>query len=94
MTEQAANRMLNATEQPGPIQDGMSRLPRRWIAAGVGVVRPAAEMPEARELVRHLVPFRRTCLKDAADPVQADGNIMVQDFQTHTVTHDGRGGRD
>ena len=51
MTEQAANRVLNATEAAGPIQDGMSRSAQSLDSRWQQWFDQPLEMPEARELV-------------------------------------------
>ncbi|MFB0487393.1 protein phosphatase CheZ, partial [Vibrio cholerae] len=57
MTEQAANRVLNATEAAGPIQDGMARgaqaLAERWQQW----YDQPLELPQARALVQDTRAF-------------------------------------
>ena len=57
MTEQAANRVLNATEAAGPIQDGMSRSAQSLDSRWQQWFDQPLEMPEARELVKDTRAF-------------------------------------
>ena len=52
MTEQAANRVLNATEAAGPIQDDMARNARELDTRWQSWFDQPLEVPEARELVK------------------------------------------
>ncbi len=85
MTEQAANRVLNAAEQTQPLQDSMQRdakaLDERWQAWFDHPV----ELVEARELVDDT----RALLKSVPEKTAASQNylleiIMAQDFQDLT----------
>lgn len=85
MTEQAANRVLNATDEAGPIQDGLSRsaqaLDARWKEWFDGPL----ELPEARELVDDTRAF----LADVPKRTQETQSklieiVMAQDFQDLT----------
>ncbi|NYT81029.1 protein phosphatase CheZ [Alcaligenaceae bacterium] len=85
MTEQAANRVLNAAEQTQPLQDSMIRdakaLDQRWQQWFDHPV----ELADARELVDDT----RALLKDVPAKAQASQNnlldiIMAQDFQDLT----------
>lgn len=85
MTEQAANRVLNAAELMQPLQEGMQKDARQlktrwddWFAQPV-------ELSEARELVDETRRF----LDDVPDKTQVSLNtlleiIMAQDFQDLT----------
>jgi chemotaxis protein CheZ len=68
MTEQAANRVLNATEQAGPIQDGLSRSAQALDARWQQWYDQPLELPEAREQTQS----------------QLMEIIMAQDFQDLT----------
>jgi len=85
MTEQAANRVLNATEAAGPLQDRLARsaqaLDERWRQW----FDQPLQLPEARELVKDTREF----LADV--PVQTQQTqgrlmeiVMAQDFQDLT----------
>ncbi|HWK70752.1 protein phosphatase CheZ [Pollutimonas sp. M17] len=85
MTEQAANRVLNAAEQTQPLQDSMQRdakaLDARWQAWFDHPV----ELADARELVDDT----RALLKSVPEKTAASQNhlleiIMAQDFQDLT----------
>src|SRR5690606_14966879 len=85
MTEQAANRVLNTTEQMQPLQEGMQRdakaLDARWQAWFDHPV----ELSEARELVDDT----RALLQDIPKQTQRSQEmildiIMAQDFQDLT----------
>lgn len=85
MTEQAANRVLNAAETVQPIQEGMQRraraLDERWQAWFDQPV----ELAEARELVDDT----RSLLRDIPNDTQVSLDhlleiIMAQDFQDLT----------
>jgi chemotaxis protein CheZ len=85
MTEQAANRVLNAAEQTQPLQDSMQRdakeLDARWQAWFDNPV----ELDQARELVDDT----RALLKAVPEKTAASQNylleiIMAQDFQDLT----------
>ena len=85
MTEQAANRVLNATEQIQPWQESMRRdalaLDARW----QNWFDHPIELEQARELVNET----RALLKDIPEKTQASQNnlmeiILAQDFQDLT----------
>lgn len=85
MTEKAANRVLNATDAAGPIQDGLTRnargLDERW---GAWFAQPV-EMDAARQLVKDT----RSFLADVPAQAQATQShlmeiVMAQDFQDLT----------
>ena len=85
MTEQAANRVLNATEQIQPWQDSMQRdakaLDARW--------QDWFDHPVELDQARSLVDDTRTFLKDVPEKTQSSQNnlmeiIMAQDFQDLT----------
>lgn len=85
MTEQAANRVLNAAESTQPLQESMQRqakvLDARWDAWFAQPV----ELEDARELVDDT----RALLKDIPEKTQASQSnlldiIMAQDFQDLT----------
>jgi chemotaxis protein CheZ len=85
MTEQAANRVLNATEQIQPWQDSMQRdakaLDARW--------QDWFDHPVELDQARTLVDETRAFLKDVPEKTQASQNnlmeiIMAQDFQDLT----------
>ncbi|PWF21203.1 protein phosphatase CheZ [Corticimicrobacter populi] len=87
MTEQAATRVLSATEAAQPVQDeiakGATELEKRW-AAWFDQPRNL-ELPEARELVDDT----RSFLRAAPDKVQQTHSLlleimMAQDFQDLT----------
>lgn len=85
MTEQAATRVLNATEAAGPIQDGMARnaraLDERWQAW----FDQPLEVPEARELVKDTRAFLADVPKQAQETQsQLMEIVMAQDFQDLT----------
>ncbi len=85
MTEQAANRVLNAAEQIQPWQDSMQRdakaLDARW--------QDWFDHPVELDQARSLVDDTRAFLKDVPEKTQASQNnlmeiIMAQDFQDLT----------
>src|SRR5690606_7420878 len=85
MTEQAANRVLNAAEQIQPWQDSMQRdaqaLDARW--------QDWFDQPGELAQARTLVDDTRAFLKDVPEKTQASQNnvmeiIMAQDFQDLT----------
>ncbi len=85
MTEQAANRVLNAAEQIRPWQDSMQRdakaLDARW--------QDWFDHPVELDQARSLVDDTRAFLKDVPEKTQASQNnlmeiIMAQDFQDLT----------
>ncbi len=85
MTEQAANRVLNAAEQIQPWQDSMQRdakaLDARW--------QDWFDHPVELDQARSLVDDTRAFLKDVPEKTQASQNnlmeiIMAQDFQDPT----------
>jgi chemotaxis protein CheZ len=85
MTEQAANRVLNAAEQTQPLQDSMQRdakaLDARW--------QDWFDHPVELDQARTLVDDTRAFLKDVPEKTQASQNslmeiIMAQDFQDLT----------
>lgn len=85
MTEQAANRVLNAAEQTQPLQDSMQRdakaLGARW--------QDWFDHPVELDQARTLVDDTRAFLKDVPEKTQASQNslmeiIMAQDFQDLT----------
>ncbi|WP_368642041.1 protein phosphatase CheZ [Castellaniella ginsengisoli] len=85
MTEQAANRVLNAAEQIQPWQDSMQRdaksLDARW--------QDWFDHPVELDQARALVDDTRAFLKDVPEKTQASQNnvmeiIMAQDFQDLT----------
>jgi chemotaxis protein CheZ len=85
MTEQAANRVLNAAEKVQPIQDGLRRdaraLDARWQAW--------FERPAGLEQARELVDDTRGLLRSIPERAQASQDhlmeiIMAQDFQDLT----------
>ncbi|MFC4297945.1 MAG: protein phosphatase CheZ [Castellaniella sp.] len=85
MTEQAANRVLNAAEQIQPWQDSMQRdakaLDARW--------QDWFDHPVELDQARSLVDETRAFLKDVPEKTQASQNnlmeiIMAQDFQDLT----------
>jgi chemotaxis protein CheZ len=85
MTEQAANRVLNATEQAGPIQDSMSRSAQALDSRWQQWYDQPLELPEARELVKDTRAF----LVDVPKQTQQTQSklmeiIMAQDFQDLT----------
>lgn len=85
MTEQAANRVLNATEAAGPIQDGMSRSAQALDGRWQQWYDQPLELPEARELVKDTRAF----LQDVPKQTQQTQSklmeiIMAQDFQDLT----------
>ncbi|WP_144641611.1 protein phosphatase CheZ [Bordetella genomosp. 13] len=85
MTEQAANRVLNATEAAGPIQDGLARnardLDKRW----QDWYDQPLELPEARELVKDTRAFLNDVPKQAQETQsQLMAIVMAQDFQDLT----------
>ncbi len=85
MTEQAANRVLNATEAAGPIQDGMARSAQSLDTRWQQWYDEPKDLPEARELVRDTRAF----LQDVPKQTQLTQArlmeiIMAQDFQDLT----------
>ena len=85
MTEQAANRVLNAAEQTQSLQDSMQRdakaLDARW--------QDWFDHPVELDQARTLVDDTRAFLKDVPEKTQASQNslmeiIMAQDFQDLT----------
>lgn len=85
MTEQAANRVLNATEEVQPWQESMQRdalaLDARW--------QNWFDHPVELDQARALVDDTRALLKDIPEKTQASQNnlmeiIMAQDFQDLT----------
>lgn len=85
MTEQAANRVLNAAEQTQPLQDSMQRdakaLDARW--------QDWFDHPVELDQARTLVDDTRAFLKDVPEKTQTSQNslmeiIMAQDFQDLT----------
>ena len=85
MTEQAANRVLNATEAAGPIQDGMSRSAQSLDSRWQQWFDQPLEMPEAREAGQGHPRVPAGCAQaDAGDPVKLMEIIMAQDFQDLT----------
>lgn len=85
MTEQAANRVLNAAEQTQPLQDSMQRdakaLDARW--------QHWFEQPVELDQARELVDDTRALLKAIPEKTQASQThlldiIMAQDFQDLT----------
>ncbi|KCV34196.1 chemotaxis protein CheZ [Bordetella bronchiseptica 00-P-2730] len=85
MTEQAANRVLNATEAAGPIQDGMARgaqaLDERWQQW----YDQPLELPQARALVQDTRAFL-AAVPQHTQQTQAKlmEIVMAQDFQDLT----------
>ncbi len=85
MTEQAANRVLNATEAAGPAQDAMARGAKALDARWQQWFDQPLEMPEARELVKDTRAF----LADVPEQTQFTQArlmeiVMAQDFQDLT----------
>ncbi|PLC52208.1 protein phosphatase CheZ [Pollutimonas nitritireducens] len=85
MTEQAANRVLNAAEQTQPLQESMQKDAKALDARWQSWFDHPVELDQARELVDDT----RTLLKDIPRKTQASqGNlldiIMAQDFQDLT----------
>ncbi len=85
MTEQAANRVLNAAEQTQPWQDSMQRDAKALDARWQDWFDHPVELDQARELVDDTRAF----LKDVPEKTQASQNnlmeiIMAQDFQDLT----------
>jgi len=85
MTEQAANRVLNAAEQIQPMHESMQRealaLDARWQAW--------FDSPVDLDCARGLIDDTRSLLRDIPDKTQASQNclmeiIMAQDFQDLT----------
>lgn len=85
MTEQAANRVLNAAEQTQPLQDSMQRdakaLDARW--------QSWFDQPVELDQARALVDDTRALLKDIPEKTLVSQNnlldiIMAQDFQDLT----------
>lgn len=85
MTEQAANRVLNATEQAGPIQDRLSRSAQALDARWQQWYDQPLELPEARELVKETRAYLQDVPKQAQQPQSHLMEIiMAQDFQDLT----------
>lgn len=85
MTEQAANRVLNATEAAGPAQDTMARGAKALDARWQQWFDQPLELPEARELVKDTRAF----LADVPEQTQFTQArlmeiVMAQDFQDLT----------
>ncbi|MFQ1061538.1 protein phosphatase CheZ [Bordetella trematum] len=85
MTEQAANRVLNATEAAGPAQDAMARGAKALDARWQQWFDQPLEMPEARELVKDTRAF----LAEVPQQTQFTQArlmeiVMAQDFQDLT----------
>lgn len=85
MTEQAANRVLNAAEQTQPLQDSMQRDAKALDARWQSWFDHPVELDQARELVDDT----RALLKDIPEKTQASQSnlldiIMAQDFQDLT----------
>ncbi len=85
MTEQAANRVLNAAEQIQPWQDSMQRDAKALDARWQDWFDHPVELDQARELVDDTRAF----LKDVPEKTQSSQNnvmeiIMAQDFQDLT----------
>ncbi|WP_459618374.1 protein phosphatase CheZ [Bordetella sp. 2513F-2] len=85
MTEQAATRVLNATEAAGPIQEDIARVARGLDTRWQEWFDQPLELPQARELVKDTRAFL------AAVPAQTQQTqshlmeiIMAQDFQDLT----------
>jgi len=85
MTEQAATRVLNATEAAGPIQDNLSRGAQALDARWQQWFDQPLELPEARELVKDTRAFLGQV---PAQAQQTQGRlmeiVMAQDFQDLT----------
>lgn len=85
MTEQAANRVLNAAEQTQPLQDSMQRDAKALDARWQSWFDHPVELDQARELVDDT----RALLKDIPEKTQVSQSnlldiIMAQDFQDLT----------
>ncbi|AZY49060.1 protein phosphatase CheZ [Bordetella avium] len=85
MTEQAANRVLTATEAAGPAQDAMARSAKALDARWQQWFDQPLEMPQARELVQDTRAF----LADVPERAQFTQSklmeiVMAQDFQDLT----------
>lgn len=85
MTEQAANRVLNAAEQTQPLQDSMMRDAKALDARWQNWFDHPVELDQARQLVDDT----RALLKDIPEKTQASQTnlldiIMAQDFQDLT----------
>ncbi|HUG58469.1 MAG TPA: protein phosphatase CheZ [Candidimonas sp.] len=85
MTEQAANRVLNAAEQTQPLQDSMQRDAKALDARWQNWFDHPVELDQARELVDDT----RALLKDIPEKTQVSQSnlldiIMAQDFQDLT----------
>lgn len=85
MTEQAANRVLNATEAAQPLQEGIivaaQALDQRW----QHWFDQPLQMPEVRQLVDDTRRFLQEAPKDArATQEQLTDIMMAQDFQDLT----------
>jgi chemotaxis protein CheZ len=85
MTEQAANRVLNAAEQTQPLQDSMQREARALDVRWQQWFDHPVELDQARELVDDT----RSLLKTIPEKTQTSQNhlmdiIMAQDFQDLT----------
>src|SRR5690606_9296012 len=82
MTEQAANRVLNAAEHTQPLQESMQRDAKALDARWQSWFDQPVELDQARELVDDT----RALLKDIPEKTQASQAnlldiIMAQDFQ-------------
>src|SRR3546814_2709 len=85
MTEQAANRVLNATEAAGPLQDQLARSAQALDTRWQQWFDQPLELPEARELVNDTRAF----LADVPVRTQQTQSrlmeiVMAQDFQDLT----------
>ena len=85
MTEQAANRVLNATEAAGPIQDGMARGAQALDARWPQWYDQPLELPQARVLVQDTRAFL-AAVPQHTQQTQAKlmEIVMAQDFQDLT----------
>ncbi|WP_033472913.1 protein phosphatase CheZ [Bordetella bronchiseptica] len=85
MTEQAANRVLNATEAAGPIQDGMARGAQALDARWQQWYDQPLELPQARALVQDTRAFL-AAVPQHTQQTQAKlmEIVMAQDFQDLT----------
>ncbi|OZI22331.1 protein phosphatase CheZ [Bordetella genomosp. 7] len=85
MTEQAATRVLNATDAAGPLQDNLSRTASQLDARWQQWFDQPLELPEARELVKDTRAFLGGV---PALAQQTQGHlmeiVMAQDFQDLT----------
>ncbi len=85
MTEQAAERVLNATDQAQPVQDGMAKRAKALDADWQEWFETPRELPEAKKLVQDTRDF----LADVPVQTQATNGklmeiVMAQDFQDLT----------